>query len=58
VVAGWEAIFGKARYVWLSGGVGARISWTPALQTWFAAHFRLLAAYPGYGDSKLYVRDH
>ena len=58
VVAGWEAIFGKARYVWLSGGVAARIPWTPALQTWFAAHFRLLAAYPGYGASKLYVRDH
>ena len=58
VVAGWEAIFGKARYVWLSGGVAARIPWTPALQAWFAAHFRLLAAYPGYGASKLYVRDH
>jgi hypothetical protein len=58
VVAGWEAIFGQARYVWLSGGVAARIPWTPALQSWFAAHFRLLAAYPGYGNSKLYVRDH
>jgi hypothetical protein len=58
VVAGWEAIFGQARYVWLSGGVAARIPWTPALQSWFAAHFRLLAAYPGYGNSRLYVRDH
>jgi hypothetical protein len=58
VVAGWEAIFGQARYVWLSGGVAARIPWTPALQSWFAAHFRLLAAYPGYANSKLYVRDH
>jgi hypothetical protein len=58
VVAGWEAIFGKAHYVWLSGGVAARIPWTPALRSWFAAHFRLLAAYPGYGASKLYVRDH
>jgi len=57
VVAGWEAIFGKARYVWLQGGVATRIPWTPALQAWFAAHFRLLAAYPGYGASKLYVRD-
>jgi hypothetical protein len=57
VVAGWEAIFGQAKYVWLSGGASARIPW-PALQTWFAAHFRLLAAYPGYGASKLYVRDH
>jgi alpha-1,2-mannosyltransferase len=58
VVAGWEAIFGKAQYVWLSAGASARIPWTPALQSWFSAHFRLLAAYPGYGDSNLYVRDH
>jgi Dolichyl-phosphate-mannose-protein mannosyltransferase len=58
VVAGWEAVFGRARFVWLSGGVAARIPWTPDLQAWFAGHFRLLAAYPGYGDSKLYVRDH
>jgi hypothetical protein len=57
VVAGWEAIFGKAKYVWLSGGAPARIPWTPALQSWFSAHFKLLAAYPGYGASKLYVRD-
>jgi alpha-1,2-mannosyltransferase len=58
VVAGWEAIFGQARYVWLSGGAPARIPWTPALQSWFSGHFRLLAAFPGYGASKLYVRDH
>jgi len=58
VVAGWEAIFGQARYVWLSGGAAARIPWTPALRSWFASHFRLLADYPGYGASKLYVRDH
>jgi Dolichyl-phosphate-mannose-protein mannosyltransferase len=57
VVAGWEAVFGQARYVWLSGGASARIPWTPALQSWFSAHFRLLAAYPGYGASKLYVRE-
>ena len=40
----------------LSGGVAARVPWTPALREWFSAHFRLLAAYPGYGASKLYVR--
>jgi hypothetical protein len=57
VVAGWAAIFGQARYVWLSGGAPARIPWTPALQSWFSGHFRLLAAFPGYGASKLYVRD-
>jgi alpha-1,2-mannosyltransferase len=56
VVAGWEAIFSRARYVWLQGGSSARIPWTPALQSWFSAHFRLLAAYPGYGESKLYIR--
>lgn len=57
VVAGWETIFGRARYVWLSGGAQARIPWTPALQSWFSGHFRLLADYSGYGASKLYVRD-
>jgi alpha-1,2-mannosyltransferase len=58
VVAGWEKVFGQARYVWLQGGSSARIPWTPALQSWFSGHFRLLAAFPGYGESKLYVRDH
>jgi hypothetical protein len=58
VVAGWEAIFGQARYVWLSGNANTRIPWTPALQSWFSGHFRLLAAYPHYGASNLYVRDH
>ena len=57
VVAGWEKIFGQARYVWLSAGAPARIPWTAGLQSWFGGHFRLLAAFPGYGDSKLYVRD-
>jgi hypothetical protein len=56
VVAGWEAVFGRAQYVWLQGGFTGRIPWTPALQSWFSAHFRLLAAYPGYGESKLYIR--
>jgi hypothetical protein len=56
VSAGWEAIFGQARYVWLSAGFQARIPWTPALQSWFGAHFRPSAAFSGYGDSKLYVR--
>jgi len=56
VVDGWEKIFSQARYVWLQGGSSDRIPWTPALQSWFAAHFRLLASYPGYGESKLYIR--
>jgi alpha-1,2-mannosyltransferase len=57
VVAGWEKIFSQARYVWLQGGSAGRIPWTPALQAWFSGHFRLLAAFSGYGASKLYVRD-
>jgi alpha-1,2-mannosyltransferase len=56
VVAGWEAIFGRADYVWVSNGVSARIPWTHALRSWFSAHFRLISAYKGYGDSKLYIR--
>ena len=56
VIAGWEQIFGQARYVWLQGGSSARIPWTPALKSWFSGRFRLLAAFPGYGESKLYVR--
>ncbi|MGH3278556.1 MAG: phospholipid carrier-dependent glycosyltransferase [Trebonia sp.] len=58
VIAGWEAIFGKARYAWVSAGAPARIPWTGGFAAWFSAHFRRLAAYPGYGDSVLYVRDH
>jgi alpha-1,2-mannosyltransferase len=58
VVAGWENIFSQARYVWLSGGAPARIPWTPALKSWFSGHFRVLAKFPGYGASTLYIRDH
>jgi hypothetical protein len=58
VIDGWEAIFGQAQYVWLQGGSATRIPWTPVLTSWFAAHFRLIASYPGYGESKLYARDH
>jgi hypothetical protein len=57
VGAGWESIFGKAQYVWLSGGARQRIPWTSALQRWFHARFRVLVALPGYGNSKIYVRD-
>jgi hypothetical protein len=58
VIAGWEAIFSKAQYAWISAGAPDRIPWTGAFAAWFAAHFRPLAAYPHYGDSVLYVRDH
>jgi hypothetical protein len=56
VINGWEAILGQARYVWLQGGSSARIPWTPQLQSWFSAHFRPIASFPGYGESRLYVR--
>jgi hypothetical protein len=58
VIAGWEAMFGQAQYAWVSGGASARIPWTGAFAAWFASHFRVLAKYPGYGESVLYVRDH
>ena len=57
VVAGWEAIFSKADYVWLSASHGSkrRIPWTPALSDWFNATFAKLGPYaPGTGQ--LYVR--
>jgi hypothetical protein len=57
VVTGWEAILGQARYVWLSDGYRQRIPWTAGLHAWFSAHFRLVAVFPGYADSRLYVSD-
>lgn len=56
-VAGWEAIYGKAQYAWLSFGAPTRIPLTGDFAAWFATHFRLVATFPHYGDSKLYVRD-
>jgi hypothetical protein len=56
VTAGWEAIFGKARYVWLSQGYQARIPWTDGLRSWFDAHFRLVRTFRGYGHSNVYER--
>jgi glucose dehydrogenase len=65
VVGDWEAMFAKAQYAWISGGASAitnsaadRIPWTPAFEAWFAAHFRVIATYQGYGESTLYARDH
>ena len=57
VIAGWEAILGKAQYVWLSGGHANRIPWTPQLNAWFTAHFHKIAVYHGYADSRLYQRN-
>ena len=65
VIAGWKSILGQAGYVWLQGGSSARIPWTvggagsppSALSSWFAANYRKVAVFPGYGESALYVRD-
>jgi hypothetical protein len=57
VIAGWEAVLGRAQYVWLSGGHANRIPWTPQLDAWFNAHFHKVAVYRGYADSRLYQRD-
>jgi hypothetical protein len=56
VAAGWEAVFGKAQYVWLSRGYQARIPWTDGLRSWFDAHFRLVRTFRDYGRSTLYER--
>jgi alpha-1,2-mannosyltransferase len=53
---GWEAIFAKAQYVWLTQGSRNRIPWTSSLSTWFGAHFRLVRTFRGYGHSELYER--
>jgi hypothetical protein len=56
VTAGWEAVFGKAQYVWLSQGYQARIPWTGGLRSWFDAHFRLVRTFRDYSHSNLYER--
>jgi len=57
VVAGWEAIYSKAQYAWVSAGATSRIPWTGDFTAWFASHFHPVATYSGYGDSVLYARD-
>ena len=57
VVAGWEAIYSKAQYAWVSAGAPARIPWTGDFAEWFASHFHPVVAYHDYGDSVLYARD-
>jgi alpha-1,2-mannosyltransferase len=39
----WLNGFTAARYVWLFPGSGTRIPWTPALNAYLVAHFRLIA---------------
>jgi alpha-1,2-mannosyltransferase len=54
--AAWRSIFGRAQYVWLSGGYQQRIPWPAGLRAWFARNFRLIGSASGYSGSKLYVR--
>jgi hypothetical protein len=56
VTEGWQAIFSQAQYVVLTGGHGNRIPWTPQLDAWFHAHFRQVAVYRRYADTRLYQR--
>ncbi|HEX8009290.1 MAG TPA: hypothetical protein VF482_23010, partial [Trebonia sp.] len=55
VVAAWQSLLGKADYVWLSSTSWRRIPWTPALSSWFSAHFIQLST-PGPGLGKVYKR--
>jgi hypothetical protein len=41
--------------VWLSPNNARRIPWTPALTTWFDAHFTKIGAYNGV-TGQLYTR--
>lgn len=56
VIAGWESAFGRARYVWLSSGYQTRLPWPGSLSTWFRQHYRLVRAFPAYGNSQLFER--
>jgi hypothetical protein len=56
VVSGWESIFSKAQFVWLTGGYQSRIPWTPQLNAWFHANFRLVRVFRNYTDSHLYAK--
>jgi len=57
VVSGWEDIFSKAQFVWLTDGYQSRIPWTPQLNAWFQANFRLIRVFSHYTDSHLYAKD-
>jgi hypothetical protein len=57
IAAGWESVFARADYVWLSGSSGRRIPWTPELQAWFRRTFRPLNPPRGeVSEGKVYVR--
>jgi len=56
VVSGWESIFSKAQFVWLTSGYQSRIPWTPQLNAWFHANFRLVRVFRNYVDSHVYER--
>jgi alpha-1,2-mannosyltransferase len=56
VVAAWQSILSRARYVWLSSGNARRIPWTPALTSWFDANFQPLDASGPGGVGQVYER--
>jgi hypothetical protein len=57
VVSGWESIFSKAQFVWLTSGYQSRIPWTPQLNAWFHANFHLVRVFRNYVDSRVYARN-
>jgi hypothetical protein len=57
VVLGWESIFSKAQFVWLTQGYQSRIPWTPRLDAWFHSRFHLARLLRGYVDSRIYERN-
>jgi hypothetical protein len=40
----WLSALSRAQYVWLSGQWPRRLPWTPAIASFFNAHFRLIRA--------------
>jgi alpha-1,2-mannosyltransferase len=56
VVAAWQSILSRADYVWLSPNNARRIPWTPALTSWFDAHFRFLPVHGRGGVGWVYQR--
>ena len=57
VAAYWQAIFSRARYVWLSGSSDRRIPWTSGLRAWFARNFKPLHPPAGqHSEGQVYVR--
>jgi hypothetical protein len=57
LVAQWQAIFARARYVWLSSSSDRRVPWTAGLRQWFARNFTPVHPPAGeFSEGQVYVR--